>query len=78
MKEEFKIYRQREMKEALPYTPARGTRLMFHIPTLMEMRNDLTDENGEIKQYFKRKSQKTIKLLNLSSMSFEEAALLQH
>ncbi len=31
------------------------------------------DENGEIKQYFQRKSQKTIKILNFSSMSMEEA-----
>ena len=31
------------------------------------------DENGEIKQYFQRKSQKTIKILNFSSMSLEEA-----
>ena len=37
------------MKEALPYTPARGTRLRFHIPTLREMREYLTDENGETK-----------------------------
>lgn len=37
------------MKEALPYTPARGTRLMFHIPTLREMHEYLTDENGETK-----------------------------
>ena len=31
------------------------------------------DENGEIKQYFKRKSTKTIKILNFSDISFEEA-----
>ncbi len=39
----------------------------------LNLRFTAPDENGEIKQYFKRKSQKTIKLLNLSSMSFEEA-----
>lgn len=31
------------------------------------------DENGEIRQYFKRKSTKTIKILNFSDISFEEA-----
>ncbi|WP_022779845.1 condensation domain-containing protein [Butyrivibrio sp. AE3009] len=31
------------------------------------------DENGEIRQYFKRKVLKNIKILNLSSMSLEEA-----
>ena len=36
------------MKETLPYTEARGTRLMFHIPTLREMHEQLT-ENGETK-----------------------------
>lgn len=39
----------------------------------LNLRFTAPDENGEIKQYFKRKSQKTIKLLNLSAMSFEEA-----
>ena len=31
------------------------------------------DEKGEIRQYFKRKIQKHIKILNMSDMSFEEA-----
>lgn len=39
----------------------------------LNLRFTAPDENGEIKQYFKRKSQKTIKLLNFSAMSMEEA-----
>ncbi len=31
------------------------------------------DENGEIRQYFKRKLRRNIKILNMSDMSFEEA-----
>ncbi len=39
----------------------------------LNLRFTKPDENGEIKQYFKRKVIKNIKILNLSSMSFEMA-----
>ena len=42
---------EQQNKDSLPFTDSNKgkTRLLYNTQTLMEMRDDLTDENGEIK-----------------------------